>query len=80
MGSFPTPTIQASVIPVSDLPYPAWTICPTHEQIASVQWDEFGFESTNGPVVHGTAHCVMKHWWNVWGDAWVVLAGEEDLV
>ena len=61
--------------------HPAWTKCMTHKTVASVTWDNFTVESTNGPVVHGVAYCPMERscWWNVWGDAYVVLGGEDEI-
>lgn len=55
--------------------------CLEHKSIASVTWDDFTFESTNGPVVHGVAHCLVEPtcWWNVWGDSYVVLGGEDEI-
>lgn len=54
-----------------------WTSCPECGEIAFVEWDLHTHESTNGPVAHGVGRCLHGHWWNVWGDAWTVLSGEE---
>lgn len=51
-----------------------WTVCTEHDQLAEITWDGHVHASTDGPVRHGVARCLIRGcWWNVWRNAPIAL-------